>query len=131
MYLSEDLFKACKRAMEMIRDNVPPALANYKAGREWGFEASDVAKGLSELRKRKRRARSTTPSPAWKHRGETKSARTKITTLDTALKHCGVTGEKTYCGETNKKGGFRGGEAKEALSKELRDAGTSQMILSQ
>ena len=114
MYLSEDLFKACKRAMELIRDDVPPAFANYKAGKEWGFEASDVAKGLSELRKRKRKrrpARSKTPSPALSHRGETKNTGT--------LRH------------DVKKRASQGKKPREAQTKELRDAGTSQMILSQ
>lgn len=52
-WLEKDLFRACMFAKKMIDDGVDPGLANYKAGQYYGYSASDVGYGRTQLKQSK------------------------------------------------------------------------------
>jgi len=55
--IEKDLFKACMFAKKMIADGVPIGLAHYKAGQYYGYSASDVAWGRTQLKQSSNRAK--------------------------------------------------------------------------
>ena len=46
-----DLYDACMLAKELVSDGDNPGLANYEAGEEYGYSASDVGWARSQLKK--------------------------------------------------------------------------------
>lgn len=53
MLLPEGVYRACRRAAELMRCGTPAWLAVYKAAREWGVDEREVGRGLSEMRRRR------------------------------------------------------------------------------